>query len=299
MGWNGTGTFSRTNGVYSGSGVWNNDSGAGVAIVATRHDTHDQDLATGINACLCKNGENSASANLPMGGYLHTNVAAATAVDQYARVDQIQKSSLISATASGGSANAQVISLSPALTAGTLVAGTRITFIPNFTNTGATTLTVNALSAKTILYKNMPCVGGELFSGIPADIIYDGTNFQLVNSVGRWVSWTPTFSASGSMTWPASASRALYRREGTIVFIKLYASGTTGGTSSSALNFTLPISAGDSLGMFPATIYDGTATIAAYGVHFSNSTVSVSRYDGGNIGLGQRDIAVSHFYESS
>lgn len=55
MGWSG-GTFTRSNGVYTGAAVWTSDAGAGVKILATRHDTHDQDLAAGINACLHKGG---------------------------------------------------------------------------------------------------------------------------------------------------------------------------------------------------------------------------------------------------
>lgn len=55
MSWSG-GVFTRGNGVYTGSLVWTSDAGAGVEIRADRHDTHDQDLAEGINACLNKNG---------------------------------------------------------------------------------------------------------------------------------------------------------------------------------------------------------------------------------------------------
>lgn len=55
MPWSG-GTFGRTNGTYSGAAVWQSDLGASVKIVASRHDTHDKDLADGINACIHKGG---------------------------------------------------------------------------------------------------------------------------------------------------------------------------------------------------------------------------------------------------
>lgn len=61
MAWSG-GTFTRTNGVNSGATTWATDAAAGVKIVDTRHDTHDQDLATGINQCLNKDGSNYADA---------------------------------------------------------------------------------------------------------------------------------------------------------------------------------------------------------------------------------------------
>ena len=63
MAWNGTGTFSRTNGTHTGSSTWVQDRDAGAYILATRHDTHDEDLATGINACLTKNGETKPTAD--------------------------------------------------------------------------------------------------------------------------------------------------------------------------------------------------------------------------------------------
>ena len=66
MGWNGSGTFTRSNGTHSGSSTWADDAAAGELITTDRHDTHDEDLATGINACLAKNGENSMSGSVVM-----------------------------------------------------------------------------------------------------------------------------------------------------------------------------------------------------------------------------------------
>lgn len=43
--------------------------------MASRHDTHDLDLANGINACLHKGGQNSATANISMGGFKFTDLA--------------------------------------------------------------------------------------------------------------------------------------------------------------------------------------------------------------------------------
>ena len=68
MGWDGNGTFTRTNGTNSGSNTWAQDKADGIKVTAARFDTHDQDLATGINACLAKNGENAMTGDLDMGG---------------------------------------------------------------------------------------------------------------------------------------------------------------------------------------------------------------------------------------
>lgn len=58
MPWSG-GVFTRTNGTYDGATVWASDAAASVKIQSSRHDTHDQDLANGINACVARDGSNT------------------------------------------------------------------------------------------------------------------------------------------------------------------------------------------------------------------------------------------------
>ena len=59
MPWSGSGTFTRTDGTRTGDEVWQDAAAAPVKIRADHHDTHDQDMADGIEACIAKNGENS------------------------------------------------------------------------------------------------------------------------------------------------------------------------------------------------------------------------------------------------
>ena len=63
MAWDGSGNFSRTNGTQTGATTWADADAAGSDIVTDEHDTHDQDLATGIAACLTKNGETKPTAD--------------------------------------------------------------------------------------------------------------------------------------------------------------------------------------------------------------------------------------------
>lgn len=88
MSWSG-GTYTRTNGTYSGATVWASDKAAAVNIVASRHDTHDQDLATGINSCLNKDGQNSPTTNISWGGFKITSLAAATVAGDAVRYEQV------------------------------------------------------------------------------------------------------------------------------------------------------------------------------------------------------------------
>jgi len=103
MSWSG-GVFTRSNGSYSGTNVWASDEAGGFDIESARHDTHDQDLATGINSCVHKGGQNTATANLPMGGFKHTGAGNASATGEYLNYGQILQTTW-TPTLSGFSAN--------------------------------------------------------------------------------------------------------------------------------------------------------------------------------------------------
>jgi len=75
MAWSG-GTYRKGN--YSTNG-WTGDASLGIGIEAGRHDTQDDDFMNGINQCLNKDGSNSATGNLNLGGYIPTNMAAGSA----------------------------------------------------------------------------------------------------------------------------------------------------------------------------------------------------------------------------
>ena len=146
------GSFTRTNGVHTGSTLWVQDRDAGTKILATRHDTHDQDLADGINATLEKSGSNAATGNLDIGSNRITLVADGTAKTDAATVNQIQSNAPAFQATDTGTANAYVIALSPAITA--YAAGQAITFQAANASTTASTLNVNTLGTKALKKKN-------------------------------------------------------------------------------------------------------------------------------------------------
>jgi hypothetical protein len=171
MGWNGSGTYTREQ-------DWAAEATAGNPISSTKFDIENDSFAAGINACIAKNGENAATGDLPMGGNKHTGVADGTASNHYAAVGQVQDGSLIWGGTSGGTANAQTITLSPAITA--YAAGQQFAFLAGNTNTGACTLNVNGLGVKDVFANNTACSGGEITSGLTYSVIYDGTQFNLI-----------------------------------------------------------------------------------------------------------------------
>jgi hypothetical protein len=108
MPFNGSGTFTRLR-------RWVNDAAASVPIRPDYHDDEDDNLAQGLSQCITKDGQTTVTANLPMATYRHTNVGAATAVNQYARYDQMQLGRAVWAVA-GGSPDALTATYSPVTT---------------------------------------------------------------------------------------------------------------------------------------------------------------------------------------
>lgn len=71
-----SGSYTKGN---SATGGWTGDASLGIGIEAGRHDTQDNDFATGINNCLAKDGSNAATGNLDLGNKKITNLAGGTA----------------------------------------------------------------------------------------------------------------------------------------------------------------------------------------------------------------------------
>jgi len=172
MAWNGSGIFQR---LYN----WVTDLNSSIPITASRFDAEMDGMATGITACVAKNGENVATANLPMGGFRHTEVGNSSSRTSYPSTAQLQDSSLIYATDTG-SANAYAIGMSPSI--GAYAAGQRFLFIASNTNTTSSTLNVNGLGTRSILtWYGAALPAGAITSGRVVDVVYNGTAFVLLS----------------------------------------------------------------------------------------------------------------------
>lgn len=80
MPWNGSGTYAPPAASFP--------EVTGTTIDAARFNATVNDLASGITAALAKNGENAATANLPMGGFKHTGAAVAANANEYVTWNQ-------------------------------------------------------------------------------------------------------------------------------------------------------------------------------------------------------------------
>ena len=171
-GWNGSGIFTKT---YS----WVQDAANGILIRADRHDVNDTDFTNGINNCITKDGQNSATADLPMGGNKHTGVGDAAAADEYLSMGQFQDGNGIYVEAAG-SADTYTATTSPSITAYT--AGQRFLIKINATNTGAATINFDTIGAESLVKNgDVALEAGDLQQDFLYLIVYDGTNFEVLN----------------------------------------------------------------------------------------------------------------------
>ena len=94
-------------------------------------------------------------------------------------------SAYIASAPSTGTANAQVVSATTPTYVQTQL--TKVVFRAGFTNTGAMTLTVGTTPVLPVFRRTtdglQPLAGGEIVAGTVTEVVYDGTQYQLVNNV--------------------------------------------------------------------------------------------------------------------
>jgi len=169
---------------YNGSGTFNiNSAGqpvvAGTTISSTVFNSLTSDLATGLTTALTKDGQSTPTANITMGTYKITNLGAATAGTDAVRFSQIQAGTEKLLAVTGN--NTIIGSATPALTAYT--AGNAFTFVVAGSNTTAVTLNIDGLGAKAITRDGTTAlVSGDIVTGEVVLVVYDGTQFQVLNS---------------------------------------------------------------------------------------------------------------------
>lgn len=187
-----------------GSGNYSLPSGqpvvTGTTISSTVHNTFASDVASALTASLAKDGQTTPTANLPMGGFKHTGVAEGTARNHYAAISQVQDQSTQYLDAVSGT-NTITANLIPAIAA--YVTGLRVVLNAVNANTGAVTLALNGLSAKSVVdAAGNALIGGELRVGYPTELVYNGTNFIL--AAPAHISGSFTATLTGCTTSPTA-----------------------------------------------------------------------------------------------
>ena len=188
MAWDGSGNFTRNNGQHTGSNLWNSTHAGGRKIRTDDHDTHDEDLAEGLENCLTRTGENSPTANLPMNDKRHTGCQDAVARSDYATMGQLADRAItyVAATEVGGTAAAITLAPTPVITA--YAANQSYRFQAEADCEGATTVNVSAVGAKDVQKINTTggvaaLVANDFRNGSVLEIWYDGTRFLVLRGL--------------------------------------------------------------------------------------------------------------------
>ena len=252
-----------------GSGNFNLIAGnpvtTGTTIASTWANGTLSDIATALTNSIAKNGETIPTGNLPMGGYKHTGVANASARTDYAAYGQVQDSGsqYLTGVAGADTITASVTGLAAYAT------GQTFRFVSAGANTGAVTLNINALGAKSITKTGTTALAaGDIPSGAVVEVVYDGTQFQML---GLASTGSPTFT--GTVTIGASAANQTVATNITQTVTSSTASrpyysmeNTTADATSAALLFY------KSRGGLATSSNDDLLTIDAYGRDSNNAT---------------------------
>lgn len=125
MGWNGSGVVVRQTPVASGIVAWADTKQAGdVSITTVDHDYHDQDLAAAVTNTIAKDGQNTPTANLPMGDFRHTGAGDAVNNQDYATLIQLIGTSPVTGDTRNASMQISAASLLGTFTADQVIVST-------------------------------------------------------------------------------------------------------------------------------------------------------------------------------
>lgn len=192
---------------------------------------------------------------------------------------------------SAGAANAYTVTLAPALDA--YITGMPVIFKANFTNTGAATLAVSGMAAKTLKKNGSSALAAnDILIGMIIIAVYDGADFQVINlgpvsatgqaPVGAEIFWPTETPPTG---WLEENGAAISRTTYAALFAKI---GVMYGSGDGGTTFNLP----DERGRFPR-VWDHGAGIDP------DSATRTNRGDGttgDHVGTKQADNFKSHVH---
>jgi hypothetical protein len=190
----------------NGSGTYTLPAGnpvvTGTTISSTWANNTLNDIGNAVTASLAYDGQTTPVANLPMGSYIHTGVGNATARTNYASAGQVQDGSFQYLTSVTGTNT--ITALAP-LSMSALAAGQVFRFIVAATNTSSVTLNINSIGAKSITKNGTTALtANDLVINSVVEVIYDGTQFQLVNPANTIPSGVITMWSGSIANIPAS-----------------------------------------------------------------------------------------------
>lgn len=148
--------------------------------------------------------------------------------------------------------------------------GDMYTFKAGGTNTGATTLNVDSLGAKDVQFNGAACTGGEIVSGLMYTVVYDGTQFQLMNAASYPAIDITTLEVTNIKAKDGTASMTIANSTGQITASAQFNATTIDTTNIEVTN----IKAKD--GAASLVISDSTGNVSASGSFYAAGALSTS-----------------------
>ena len=230
MPWSG-GVYTRSNGVFTGDTVWASDASVGTDITTAHHDTHDQDLATGLNNCVTIDGLNQIAASFVPDVDAAYNLGAATF--RWANV-------YVSGNVTGGTFVNSTLN-APALT-GTVTGTYTLGGTPTLTSPTIATPTLSGTVAGTYTLGGTPTIPT---SGLSGSVSPTNGGTGTTAGTAAPTAWTPTDASGATLTITNNGS--YYYQVGKMVTLVLDVTYPSTSNSSSAVLGGLPVSADSSI----------------------------------------------------
>lgn len=165
------------------------------------------DLVAAMAQSVSKDGQTTMTGALPMGSNKITGLASGTSATDAVAMSQLQNSSAINLSSVSGTNTITASLANPTLTA--YASGQIFTFIAANTITGAATININSLGAKSITkYGTNALVANDIVSGQLVEIVYDGTQFQMIGANPGESEGAAVSSASTTNIWSTGGGTA-------------------------------------------------------------------------------------------
>jgi len=169
---------------FNGSGVFTVDTAGNPVVEDTVidpnvHNSTLDEIAAGLSNCITKDGQTTITQNIPFNNKRITGLQAGVSITDACNIQNLVSNTGKYVVTVGGTVDAITLAPFPAL--GAYVNGMELIFVSTGANTGAVTVNVSSLGAKSVTKNGATALSaGDIPSGAIVRLIYDGTRFQKV-----------------------------------------------------------------------------------------------------------------------
>lgn len=191
----------------NGSGTYQLPAGnpvvTGTPISSTVQNTTMTDVANALTTSICTDGQTPMAANLPMAGFRLTGLGSMVSPGDSARYEDVVGAGQIqtfTAFTTAGAAPAFTLTPNPAIA--NYLAGQRFNVTFNAQGTaGSNTIAISSLAAKNLKKYDVYGVKQPAYivANMNTDIVYDGTDFIILNPLPIPYRLAPNFANSGAL----------------------------------------------------------------------------------------------------